>query len=66
MCVNVSRLTRAAAHGNPNRSCVKWSTSVHSRFFMVRVHMRSFAFKKAKEEVELENLRLWFANHTCL
>ena len=48
----------SGAHGKPNWSSVKWSTTVHSSSYIVPVPMGSFAHKKAKEEVETENLRL--------
>ena len=48
----------SGAHGKPNWNSVKWFTSVHSSSTMVPVSIRSFAFTKAKEEVEAENLRL--------
>ena len=48
----------SGAHGKPMWTSVKWFTSVHSCSNMVPVSVRSFAFRKAKEEVETENLRL--------
>ena len=48
----------SGAHGKPNWSSVKWFASVQSSSNMVPVSMGSFAFRKAKEEVETENLRL--------
>ena len=48
----------SGAHGKPNWASVKWFTSVQSSFNIVLVSMRSFAFRKAEEEVETENLRL--------
>ena len=48
----------SGAHGKPDWAPVKWFTSVQSSFHVVPVSMRSFAFRKAKEEVEAENLRL--------
>ena len=48
----------SGAHGKPNWNSVKWFTSVHSNSTMVPVSIRSFAFTKAKEQFEAENLRL--------
>ena len=48
----------SGAHGKPNWTPVKWFTSVHSSSNMVPVSQRSFAFRKAKEEIEAGNLRL--------
>ena len=48
----------SGAHGEPDWASVKWFTSVQSSSNIVPVSMRSFAFRKAKEEVETENLRL--------
>ena len=48
----------SGAHGKPVWASVKWFTSVQYSSNIVPVSMRSFAFRKAKEEVEAENLRL--------
>ena len=48
----------SGAHGKSNWASVKWFTIVQSSSNMVPESMRSFAFRKAKEEVETENLRL--------
>ena len=45
----------SGAHGKPDWASVKWFTSVQSSSNIVPVSMRSFAFRKAKEEVENEN-----------
>ena len=48
----------SGAHEKPNWNSVKLSTSLHSSSYTVVGPMRSFAFRKAKEEVETENLSL--------
>ena len=48
----------SGAHRKPNWASVKWFTSVQSSSNIVPVSMRSFAFRKVKEEVETETLRL--------
>ena len=52
----------AGASKTPNWSGVKHFTSTHSAGTVVPVALRTFAFRKVKEEVEAENLRLRASN----
>ena len=48
----------SGAHAKPNWASVRWFTNAQSSSNIVPVSMRSFDLRKAKGEVETENLRL--------
>ena len=68
LCRRICQLVEAyhagEGTGKPNWASVKHMTSQHSTSNVVPTIFRTFAHKKCKEEVEIENLRLRASNAT--